>query len=127
MTDCAVINVAVYNDTMSWRQVEQGIETQTLAIQPSSCPVCREGLYRNVTFLTGGWARCSVCTEVVHYACLSGGAFLKDRPRICLDCKVGRIREGQRMPAPPQPAPSPTLAAAPAEAAPTVPHSPPSA
>lgn len=83
---------------MSWRQVDQGIEGQTLAIQPTICPVCREGLYRNVTFFTGGWARCTICDDFVHYACLSGGTLLKDRPRICLDCKAGR-----RHPAPATP------------------------
>lgn len=86
---------------MGWRRIEQGIETQTLEIQPATCPVCRKGLYRNVTFLTGGWARCSQCNEVVHYACLSGGKFLKDRPRLCVDCKAGRVRPSQKMPIPP--------------------------
>src|SRR5437660_9802118 len=52
--------VAILCAAMGWRRVEQGIETQTLEIQPATCPVCRKGLYRNITFLTGGWARCSV-------------------------------------------------------------------
>jgi hypothetical protein len=38
---------------------------------------------------------------VVHYSCLSGGKFLKDRPRFCADCKAGRVRAGQKMPVPP--------------------------
>jgi len=91
----------VYTErAMGWRRVEQGIETQTLEIQPATCPVCRKGLYRNITFLTGGWARCSLCNEVVHYACLSGGIFLKDRPRVCVDCRAGRVRPAQKMPMP---------------------------
>ncbi len=98
---------------MGWRCIEQGIETQTLAIQPATCPVCRKGLYRNVTFLTGGWARCSQCNEVVHYACLSGGKFLKDRPRFCVDCKAGRVRPAQTMPIPP-PKPKEEVATPPA-------------
>ena len=86
---------------MSWRRVDQGIDGLTLEVQPAVCPVCHKGLYRNVTFLTGGWARCSVCTEVVHYRCLAGGAIFKARPRICMDCKAGRVRAGQHMPVPP--------------------------
>jgi hypothetical protein len=85
---------------MSWRRVQQGIETLTLEVQPALCPVCAKVLYRNVTFLTGGWARCSICTEVIHYTCLSGGTIFKHRPRICLDCKAGRVRPGQKMPTP---------------------------
>lgn len=85
---------------MSWRQVKQGIETLTLEVQPALCPVCAKVLYRNVTFLSGGWSRCSICTEIVHYSCLSGGTFFKHRPRICLDCKAGRVRPGQTMPTP---------------------------
>ena len=87
---------------MSWRWLwEQGTEALTLQIQPATCPVCQNGLYRNSTFLTGGWARCAVCSEVVHYSCLSGGRIFKKRPRICRDCKAGRMREGQRMQDPP--------------------------
>jgi len=86
---------------MGWRRIKQGIELLTLEIQPTSCPVCRKVLYRNITFFTGGWARCTVCNEMVHYACLSGGRFLKDRPRVCIDCKQGRVRPAQKMPMPP--------------------------
>ncbi|TLY35427.1 MAG: hypothetical protein E6K60_10710 [Nitrospirae bacterium] len=84
---------------LRWR--DQGIETQTLAIQPAICPVCHKGLYRGITFLTGGWGRCVTCNEVVHYGCLSGGKFRKGRPRVCKNCKAGRVREHQRMPVPP--------------------------
>jgi hypothetical protein len=110
---------------MGWRRIKQGIETQTLEIQPATCPVCRKSLYRNVTFLTGGWARCSQCNEVVHYACLSGGKFLKDRPRFCVDCKAGRVRPAQTMPVlpprPKEPAPEAVAVAAPASPAPPAP------
>jgi hypothetical protein len=111
---------------MGWRRIEQGIETQTLEIQPATCPVCRKGLYRNITFLTGGWARCSKCNEVVHYACLSGGKFLKDRPRLCADCKTGRVRPAQKMPIP-LPESAPVAPAPPASpiSAPIAPATPP--
>src|SRR2546428_7442613 len=93
--------VAILCVAMVLRRIKQGIELLTLEIQPTSCPVCRKVLYRNITFFTGGWARCTVCNEMVHYACLSGGRFLKDRPRICIDCKQGRVRPAQKMPMPP--------------------------
>ena len=90
---------------MSWRWLwEQGTEALTLEIEPAFCPVCQKGLYRNTTFLSGGWGRCAVCTEVVHYSCLGGGKIFKHRPRICRDCQMGRVRAGQKMPFPPKPA-----------------------
>jgi hypothetical protein len=89
---------------MSWRWLwEQGTEALTLEIEPAFCPVCQKGLYRNTTFLSGGWGRCAVCTEVVHYTCLGGGKIFKHRPRICRDCQVGRVRDGQKMPFPLKP------------------------
>ncbi len=89
---------------MSWRWLwEQGTEALTLEIEPALCPVCQKGLYRNITFLSGGWGRCAVCTEVVHYSCLGGGKIFKHRPRICRDCQVCRVRDGQKMPFPPKP------------------------
>jgi len=90
---------------------EQGTEALSLEIQPALCPVCQKGLYRNNTFLTGGWGRCAVCTEVVHYSCLGGGKIFKHRPRICRDCQAGRVRDGQKMPVPPKP-PAPSDATA---------------
>ena len=59
-----------------------------LGIEPRSCKVCSKGLYRNMTFLRGGWARCTVCDEFVHYSCLARGKvkFLKRRPRVCKTC-----------------------------------------
>ena len=98
---------------MSWRWLwEQGTEALTLEIQPALCPVCQKGLYRNTTFLTGGWGRCAVCTEVVHYSCLGGGKIFKHRPRICRDCQAGRVRDGQKMPFPPRPSAQTDAAAA---------------
>jgi len=93
--------LSILSAAMGWRRIKQGIELLTLEIQPTSCPVCRKVLYRNITFFTGGWARCTVCNEMVHYACLSGGRFLKDRPRVCIDCREGRVRPAQKMPMPP--------------------------
>jgi hypothetical protein len=101
---------------------EQGTEALSLAIQPASCPVCQKGLYRNITFLTGGWARCAVCSEIVHYNCLSGPKFFKHRPRVCEDCKAGRIRAGQKMPGPPLLRPPAHLANPVPEAASTAPQ-----
>jgi|SRR5437773_469835 len=98
---------------MSWRWLwEQGTEALTLEIEPAFCPVCQKGLYRNTTFLSGGWGRCAVCTEVVHYSCLGGGKIFKHRPRICRDCQVGRVRDGQKMPFPPKPSAQSDAAAA---------------
>ena len=59
-----------------------------LGIEPESCGVCQEGLYRNTTMFRGGWARCSLCHHFVHYACLASGKvkFLKRRPRVCKNC-----------------------------------------
>src|SRR3989449_6415213 len=86
---------------MGWRRIKQGIELLTLEIQPTSCPVCRKVLYRNITFFTGGWGRGTGCNEMVHYARLSGGGVLKDSPRICIYCKQSRVRPGPKMPMPP--------------------------
>jgi len=60
-----------------------------LGIEPRTCRVCNRGLYRNVTMLTGGWSRCTVCNEFVHYGCLAAGksGILKARPRVCQACR----------------------------------------
>jgi hypothetical protein len=60
-----------------------------LGIEPRQCKVCKEELYRNKTFFTGGWSRCAMCEEFVHYACLASGkvSFLKARPRVCKVCR----------------------------------------
>src|SRR2546426_12584313 len=82
---------------MGWRRIKQGIELLTLEIQPTSCPVCRKVLYRNITFFTGGWGRGTGCNEMVHYACLRGGGCLEERPRLCIECKQSRVRPAQKM------------------------------
>lgn len=67
-------------------------EPLLLGIEPRICHVCHKGLYRNITFFRGGWARCTVCNEFVHYSCLAGGKakFLKQRPRVCKACQSGQ-------------------------------------
>lgn len=61
-----------------------------LGIEPRTCKVCKKGLYRNVTLFRGGWSRCTICDEFVHYSCLASGAvsFLKKRPRVCKSCQA---------------------------------------
>ena len=65
-----------------------------LGIEPRSCGVCGKGLYRNMTMLRGGWSRCTVCQEFVHYSCLASGRvkFLKARPRVCKRCRQTEAR-----------------------------------
>ena len=48
-------------------------------------------LYEVIT-LRGGWSRCSVCDEFVHYSCLASGkvSFLKARPRVCKLCRAAQ-------------------------------------
>jgi len=60
-----------------------------LGIEPRTCRVCNKGLYRDVTLLKGGWARCTVCNEFVHYCCLAAGksGVFKARPRVCQACQ----------------------------------------
>ncbi|MGH7183080.1 MAG: hypothetical protein ACREJN_14025 [Nitrospiraceae bacterium] len=61
-----------------------------LGIEPRTCKVCKEGLYRNKTFFSGGWSRCALCEDFVHYSCLATGkvSFLKARPRVCKVCRA---------------------------------------
>ena len=63
-------------------------ESLLLGIEPESCGVCGVGLYRNHTMLRGGWSRCSLCEQFVHYSCLASGkiSYLKRRPRVCKTC-----------------------------------------
>jgi hypothetical protein len=63
-----------------------------LGIEPRQCTVCKEGLYRNKTLLSGGWSRCALCEEFVHYRCLASGkiSFLKARPRVCKTCRAAQ-------------------------------------
>ena len=64
------------------------------------CKVCKEGLYRNKTLFSGGWSRCSLCEDFVHYSCLASGkvSFLKVRPRVCKTCRAAQ--EGTPSPSP---------------------------
>jgi len=61
-----------------------------LPVEGRQCAVCKDGLYRDTTMLRGGWSRCSVCDEFVHYGCLASGkvSFLKARPRVCKTCRA---------------------------------------
>lgn len=65
-------------------------EPMLLGIEPRNCKVCKEGLYRNKTFFSGGWSRCALCEDFVHYSCLANGkvSFLKARPRVCKTCRA---------------------------------------
>ena len=67
-------------------------EPMLLGIKPQTCRVCGKGLYRNVTLFRGGWSRCTVCDEFVHYSCLVSGKFkfFKVRPRVCKMCRAER-------------------------------------
>lgn len=81
---------SVYSRPMSIRKAGGEWEPMLLGIEPRICRVCQKGLYRNVTLFSGGWSRCAVCDEFVHYSCLASGAvsFLKKRPRVCKLCRV---------------------------------------
>jgi hypothetical protein len=85
---------------MSIRQGGGDWEPMLLGIEPRNCKVCKEGLYRNKTFFSGGWSRCSLCEEFVHYSCLATGkvSFLKVRPRVCKTCRAAQ--EGTPSPSP---------------------------
>jgi hypothetical protein len=75
-------------------------EPMLLGIEPRNCKVCKEGLYRNRTFFSGGWSRCALCEEFVHYSCLATGkvSFLKARPRLCKICRAAQ--GGTSLPSP---------------------------
>lgn len=74
---------------MSIRKAGGTWEPMLLGIEPRNCSVCHKGLYRDMTFFRGGWSRCTVCDQFVHYSCLASGkvSFLKQRPRICKACR----------------------------------------
>ncbi|HIN33258.1 MAG TPA: hypothetical protein EYN18_06185 [Nitrospirales bacterium] len=59
-----------------------------LGIIDASCVVCKKTFSRRITFLTGGWSRCSICDQFVHYSCLAASSvkYFKRRPRVCLHC-----------------------------------------
>ena len=71
-----------------------------LGVEARLCRVCREDLYRDKTMLRGGWSRCTICDEFVHYSCLASGkvSFLKARPRVCKPCRL--VQEGVSVPSP---------------------------
>jgi hypothetical protein len=77
---------------MSIRKAGGDWEPMLLPIEPRHCKVCKQGLYRDKTMLRGGWSRCTVCDEFVHYSCLASGkfSFLKARPRVCKSCRATR-------------------------------------
>ena len=91
---------------MSIRKAGGGWEPMLLGIEPRICKVCRQLLYRNITLLRGGWSRCSVCDQFVHYSCLAAGAskFFKARPRVCKLCREAEEESG------PVPSPKPAIA-----------------
>lgn len=73
-------------------------EAMMLGVEARLCRVCQDDLYRDKTMLRGGWSRCSVCDEFVHYSCLASGkvSFLKARPRVCKTCRS--VQEGIAVP-----------------------------
>ena len=101
----------LYSRVMSIRKAGGEWEPMTLPVQPRLCRVCQEDLYRDKTMLRGGWSRCTVCDEFVHYSCLASGkvSFLKARPRVCKTCRS--VQEGGV-------APDPNKAGSPAAAMP---------
>jgi hypothetical protein len=88
--DCNQLLVSVYLNSMSIRNRGGEWQSLVLGIEPEACGVCGEGLYRNLTLLRGGWSRCSICQQFVHYSCLASGkiSFLKMRPRVCKTCQA---------------------------------------
>lgn len=83
-----------YTPAMSIRKAGGDWEPMLLGIEPRICRVCKLGLYRDKTLFRGGWSRCAVCDEFVHYSCLASGKvkFLKQRPRICKLCREAQER-----------------------------------
>ncbi len=75
---------------MSIRKAGGEWEPLLLGIQPRFCKVCHQDLYRDKTLFRGGWSRCTVCDEFVHYSCLASGKvkFFKLRPRVCKLCRA---------------------------------------
>ena len=83
---------SLYSPPMSIRKAGGDWEPMLLPIEPRYCTVCKQGLYRDKTMLRGGWSRCTVCDEFVHYSCLASGkfSFLKARPRVCKSCRAAQ-------------------------------------
>ncbi len=84
----------LYFQVMSIRKAGGEWEPMLLAAEPRYCRVCKDDLYRDKTMLRGGWSRCTICDEFVHYSCLASGkvSFLKARPRVCKMCRS--VQEG---------------------------------
>lgn len=87
---------------MSIRNAGGEWEPMLLGIEARSCKVCKEELYRNKTFFSGGWSRCALCEDFVHYSCLASGkvSFLKARPRVCKVCRTAQERAPSSPPKP---------------------------
>lgn len=83
---------SLYSPSMSIRKGGGTWEPLLLPIEPRHCKVCKLGLYRDKTMFRGGWSRCTVCDEFVHYSCLASGkvSFLKARPRVCKTCRAAK-------------------------------------
>jgi hypothetical protein len=90
----------LYFTTMSIRKGGGEWIPMLLPSEGRQCAVCKDGLYRDTTMLRGGWSRCTICDEFVHYGCLASGkvSFLKARPRVCKSCRA--IQEGTVVTAP---------------------------
>lgn len=88
--DCVSTSPLSILSSMSIRNRGGEWESLLLGIQPEHCGVCNRSLYRHLTMLKGGWARCSICERFVHYSCLASGKFLcfKRRPRVCQSCNA---------------------------------------
>ena len=103
---CFEPSLPLYCAPMSIRKAGGDWEPMLLGIEPRICKVCQQGLYRDKTMFRGGWSRCTVCDEFVHYSCLASGkvSFLKQRPRICKSCRTAEEQARQAVPSS-QPAP----------------------
>jgi hypothetical protein len=95
----------LYFRPMSIRNAAGKWEPMLLGIEPRICTVCKEGLYRDKTFFSGGWSRCALCEDFVHYSCLANGkvSFLKARPRVCKTCRAALEDRSSASPKPATP------------------------
>jgi hypothetical protein len=91
-------SVPLYSLPMSIRKAGGDWVPLLFPIEPRHCKVCKQGLYRDTTMFRGGWSRCTVCDEFVHYGCLASGkvSFLKARPRVCKFCRA--VQDGTSSP-----------------------------
>lgn len=95
-----LLSVPLYSNSMSIRKGGGEWMPMLLPVEGRQCAVCKDGLYRDTTMLRGGWSRCTVCDEFVHYGCLASGkvSFLKARPRVCKACRAAQ--DGTAPPSP---------------------------